>query len=113
MFFALGPYEITPYATFNVPSIPNSSSRSVNSSTLDFTMHIKTRAHLEDEEHNMVLYPKDIKQLTWHKNRYYGNEGKTHLQLSTIRTETLCPLQFQALLQIRKKAENESPVQLP
>lgn len=72
-FNSVGTYEITPYATFSVPS---TNSRSVNTSTLDFTMHINTCGHIEDEEHNMVMYPKDMKQLTWYKNRYYGNEGK-------------------------------------
>lgn len=68
-------YEISPYATFSVPG-PNNS-RSVTTSTLDYTMQFKTFGHIEDEDHNAVMYPKNASgKHTWHKNRYYSNEGK-------------------------------------
>lgn len=65
-------YEISPYATFSV-SAPNNS-RSVTTSTLDYTMQFKTFGHIEDEEHNM--FKSATTKLTWHKNRYYNHEGK-------------------------------------
>lgn len=75
-----GNYEITPYATFTVPAPVNSRS----ASTLDFSMHIKSCDHIEDEEHNMVTYPKDMKQFTRYKNRYYTNEGKNIFSLTSL-----------------------------
>lgn len=62
-------YEISPYATF---SVPGNNSRSVTTSTLDYTVQFKTFGHIEDEEHNAIVYPK---KHSWHKNRYYSGEG--------------------------------------
>lgn len=67
-------YEISPYATF---SVPGNNSRSVTTSTLDYTMQFKTFGHLEDEDHNAIIYPKNINpKHSWHKQRFYSNEGR-------------------------------------
>lgn len=68
-------YEISPYATFNVGG---NNSRSVTTSTLDYTMQFKTFGHIEDDEHNAIIYPKNIlSKHNWHKYRYGSSEGKT------------------------------------
>lgn len=65
-------YEISPYATF---SVGGNNSRSVTTSTLDYTMQFKTFGHLEDED--AVVYPKNASgKHNWHKHRYYSNDGK-------------------------------------
>lgn len=69
--FFQGMYEISPYATFSVPA---SNSRSVTTSTLDYTMQFKTFGHIEDEQHNGI-YPKTSGKHSWSKHRYY-NDGE-------------------------------------
>lgn len=67
-----GMYEISPYATF---SVGGNNSRSVTTSTLDYTMQFKTFGHIEDEDAGM--YPKNASgKHNWHKHRYYSNDGK-------------------------------------
>lgn len=66
-------YEISPYATFSVPS---NNSRSVTTSTLDYTMQFKTFGHIDDDERNAVIYSKNANNKhTWHKHRYCNSEG--------------------------------------
>ncbi|XP_071054820.1 cell adhesion molecule Dscam2 [Onthophagus taurus] len=67
-----GMYEISPYATF---SVPGNNSRSVTTSTLDYTMQFKTFGHIEDEDHNAIPYSKNAGKHSWHKHRYYNTEG--------------------------------------
>ncbi|XP_044257604.1 Down syndrome cell adhesion molecule-like protein Dscam2 isoform X1 [Tribolium madens] len=68
-----GMYEISPYATF---SVPGNNSRSVTTSTLDYTMQFKTFGHIEDEDHNAIIYPKNSNtKHSWHKHRFYSNEA--------------------------------------
>lgn len=62
----IGMYEISPYATFSVPG-----SRSVTTSTLDYTMQFKTFGHIENDDNNEV-YPKPTEKRNWHKHRYYN-----------------------------------------
>lgn len=78
-----GMYEISPYATF---SVLGNNSRSVTTSTLDYTMQFKTFGHIENEEHNDV-YPKIGDKRSWQKHRYNTGEEMTgvittHLYLS-------------------------------
>lgn len=69
-------YEISPYATF---SVAGNNSRSVTTSTLDYTMQFKTFGHIEDEDHNAIVYPKNATgKHSWHKPRYYNNDGGSH-----------------------------------
>lgn len=69
-------YEISPYATF---SVPGNNSRSVTTSTLDYTMQFKTFGHIEDEDHNSIIYPKNSNpKHSWNKHhRFYSNEGNS------------------------------------
>lgn len=66
-----GMYEISPYATFNVAG---NHSRSVTASTLDYTMQFKTFGHIDENGSDSIIYPKHGKH-SWHKHRYYNNEG--------------------------------------
>lgn len=68
-------YEISPYATF---SVPGNNSRCVTTSTLDYTMQFKTFGHIEDDDHNAIMYAKNPNSKhSWHKHRYYNSEGKS------------------------------------
>ncbi|KRT80459.1 Immunoglobulin, partial [Oryctes borbonicus] len=81
-----GMYEISPYATF---SVPGNHSRSVTTSTLDYTMQFKTFGHIEDEGSNAIIYPKHGGKHSWHKHRYYNNEGvQQQTRMSTSRIQT-------------------------
>lgn len=65
-------YEISPYATF---SVPGNNSRSVTTSTLDYSMQFKTFGHIEDDD--AIVYSKNAGgKHTWHKHRYYNTEGR-------------------------------------
>lgn len=66
-------YEISPYATF---SVPGNGSRSVTTSTLDYTMQFKTFGHLENDENNSTVYPKPPDKRHWQKHRYYNTGNK-------------------------------------
>lgn len=76
-------YEISPYATF---SVPGNNSRSVTTSTLDYTVQFKTFGHIEDGERNASLYPK---KHSWHKHRYYSNDGNDYSMMFAV-TSVYC-----------------------
>ncbi|XP_017776462.1 PREDICTED: Down syndrome cell adhesion molecule-like protein Dscam2 isoform X2 [Nicrophorus vespilloides] len=83
---ASGMYEISPYATF---SVPGNNSRSVTTSTLDYTMQFKTFGHIEDDDHNTIAYPKRGGKHSWHKQRYYNNEGPGTSEMTRMRSTCL------------------------
>lgn len=72
-------YEISPYATFSVPS---GNSRAVTASTLDYTIQFKTFGHTDEDDDNAIVYSKNLGgQNTWHKhNRYYDTEGNHRIR---------------------------------
>lgn len=68
-------YEISPYATF---SITGNNSRSVTTSTLDYTMQFKTFGHTDDHESNVMVCEKSSgNKCSWPKHRYCNSsDGK-------------------------------------